>query len=326
LAKFAQGGNLNRSPLILLLLLLLCSCRAERINPLDPKSPLFKDEGAISGTIRDWSTGPVEGARIELEPGLFSATSGSGGRYFIEKIHSGSYTAISSKSFYSSETLLVDVRVGDTATFDFRLDHLAEFSGLRASTHDDSSGAGNELYATFEASVTDPDGFVVDTLVRLVVDSTLSRPMTYLGGHSFAVTLPDDSLPGGSLEYLAGRAIRLEATDDAGRRSVSDPFSISRIIYQIPMALSPIGNAPQNPVTFKWSGPKPGFQFSYALHVQEVFPSNTRSWVREGIPSDSTSFYLSDTLTTSGTFLWSIRIVDMFGNTATSQLEMFSVD
>jgi hypothetical protein len=307
-------------------LLLLCSCKADRLNPLDPKSPRFKDQWVVAGTVRDWNSGYVDGARIELRPGLMSGVTNSAGEYEIEKVPRGSYVAVASKDFCSAETIQVEVIPGSPTAVDFRLDWLPAFSGIRATTHDDSMSSGNELYALFSAKVTDPDGWVLSDSVFLSLDTSMVWPMRDLGSDSFSLTLPDDSLPGSNLEYLIGRNLTLLATDNTGRRSISDAFGITRIIYDIPVALSPVGYAPQNPVTFKWSGIDVKFEFTYTLTVEQIDPPDDKTWGKEGISSDSTSFFLNDTLTLGGTHRWCIRTVDSFGNTSRSGFEFFTVD
>ncbi|TET81240.1 carboxypeptidase regulatory-like domain-containing protein [candidate division TA06 bacterium] len=325
LESYPQGAKLGKRRLAVLLLLLLCSCRAERFNPLDPRSPRFKDEWVVAGTVRDWNSGYIEGVRIELKPGLMSGVTDGTGEYEIKKVPRGSYTAVASKEFCSAETIQVEVVPGSPTIVDFKLDRLPVFSQIRATTHDDSISTGNDLYAVFSAKVLDPDGWVLSDSVFLGLDTSIVWPMRDLGSDSFGLTLPDDSLPGNNLEYLIGRDLVLLATDNAGRCSISDAFGITRIIYDIPVALSPRFYAPQNPPTFKWSGIDVQFEFTYTLTVEMLYPSDT-TWVYGGISSDSTSYYQeSDTLPPGG-FLWSIEALDLFGNSSKSRVEPFTVD
>jgi hypothetical protein len=159
----------------------------------------------------------------------------------------------------------------------------------------------------------------------VTVDSSQSWKMTRLAGiDSFNLTLPDDSLPGSTLEYLTGKEIRVLAFDDAGQSSYSDPFSISRIIYENPIASSPTGSVPQNPVTFVWFTIRVAFDFTYTLTVQETYPTE-RLWVIEGRPPNSNDYLLPEVLE-QGYYLWSVKAVDTFGNTSRSQVELFWVD
>ncbi|TET44459.1 carboxypeptidase regulatory-like domain-containing protein [candidate division TA06 bacterium] len=321
-----QGVKLRRTGLAVLLLFFICSCRAERFNPLDPESPRFKDEWVVAGTVRDWNSGYIEGVRIELKPGLMSGVTDGTGEYEIKKVPRGSYTAVASKEFCSAETIQVEVVPGSPTIVDFKLDRLPVFSQIRATTHDDSISTGNDLYAIFSAKVLDPDGWVLSDSVFLSLDTSMVWPMRDLGSDSFGLTLPDDSLPGNNLEYLIGRDLVLLATDNAGRRSISDSFGITRIIYDIPVALSPIIYAPQNPVTFKWSGIDVEFEFTYTLTVEQINPPENKIWVVEGISSNSTNYPLKDTLTLGGTFLWCMKALDSFDNSSRSRFELFTVD
>ena len=322
----AQGAKLHSRGLAVLLLLLLCSCRAERLNPLDPKSSRFKDQWVVAGTVRDWNSGYIDGARIELKPGLMSDVTNSAGEFEIEKVPQGSYTAVASKPFCSSETTQIEVIPGSPTIVDFKLDRLPVFSQIRATTHNDSSSLGNDLYAVFSAKVTDPDGWVLSDSVFLSLDTSMIWTLKDLGSDSFSLTLPDDSLPGNNLEYLIGRNLTLIATDNTGNRSISDPFGITRIIYDIPVGLSPQVYAPQNPVTFKWSGIDVEFEFTYTLAVEQMDPPENKIWVKEGISSDSTSWPLTDTLTFGGAFRWCMKAVDSFENSSRSRFVRFTVD
>ncbi|MFQ5905853.1 MAG: carboxypeptidase-like regulatory domain-containing protein [bacterium] len=316
---------MGRKGLIFLLLFFICSCKAERFNPVDPKSPYFRDQGAIVGTVYDWNAGYVEGARIELKPGLAFAISDASGQYQMSRTPTGSHAAVATRYWFCPETLQIEVFPASTAVVNFRLDHLPIFSDIRAATHNDNNIAGNDLYAVFFARVYDTDGWVWSDSVYCNIDSSLIWPMKDLGGDSFSLTLPEESLPDSSLEYLIGKRFTLLAIDNAGRSSVSDSFAVYRIIYEVPIALSPILYAPQNPVTFKWFRIDTLIEHTYTLTVEQI-DSPDSVWVVEGIPSSSGEYFLPNRLPSGGSFRWCIKAVDTFGNSSRSRFEFFRVD
>ncbi len=314
---------MRRTGLYILLLFFLCSCRAERFNPLDPKSPNFKDQGILTGSVVDWDGASVPGARIDLAPGSYYGVSDGSGAYEIEGVPTGIYSATATKNGFSAETLAAELAPGVSAVLDFRLDRLPIFYETKVTTHNDSTNTGNDFYAVFFAAAHDSDGRTESLFVT--VDSSESWKMARLAGtDSFSLTLPDDSLPGSTLEYLTGKEIRILAFDDAGQSSYSDPFSISRIIYENPVAKSPIGSPPQNPVTFEWFTIRVAFDFTYTLTVQETYPTE-RLWVIEGRPPNSNNYLLPEVLE-QGYYVWSVKAVDTFGNTSRSRKEQFNVD
>jgi hypothetical protein len=312
--------------LLFLLLFFLCSCEAERFNPLDPKSPNFRDEATIYGSVLDWMGSPLEGARVEIVPGPYYSVSSLTGQYEVLDVPTGSYTLTASKDGFSADTGQAEATAASPARLDFRLDHLPACTELRATTHNDSNGSGNDFYAVFFARIYDSDGWIWGDSVYLTVDTTLIWSMKHLGGDScdsFSVLVTDDSLPGRTLEYLVGRSLRVHATDNAGKSSVSDAFGISRIVYESPVAISPSGTAPQNPVTFKWFTVKGEFDFTYTLTVEETYP-NENTWIVENIPSTTNEYFLG-VLLEPGIYRWSIKAVDSFGNTSRSQVVAFMV-
>jgi len=317
---------MRRIGLLFLLLFFLCSCEAERFNPLDPKSPYFKDEATVYGHVVDWMGGPVEDARVVLEPGFYYGMSSASGEYSMSGVRTGTYTLLASREGFSADTHQADVTAGAPIRVDFRLDHLPACTELRATAHNDSSSSGNDFYAIFFARIYDSDGWVLPDSVFLTMDTTLSWPMIHIGRDScdsFGVLIPDDSLPGNTLEYLVGRSVCVLATDNASKCSVSDQFGISRIMYECPVAISPDGVAPQNPVTFKWFTVKGDFEFTYTLTLEETYP-NENSWVVEGIPSNTNEHFLG-VLLEPGIYRWSIRAIDLYGNTSRSQVLAFMV-
>jgi hypothetical protein len=314
---------MSRAGSYVLLLFFLCSCRAERFNPLDPESPNFRDQCTLTGSVVDWDGAAVAGARIDLAPGSYYGISDGSGQYEIEGVPTGIYSAVGVKDGFSAETLAAELAPGASAVLDFRLDNLPVFHEIRATTHNDSTTTGNDFYAIFFAAAHDSDGRTESLFVT--VDSSESWKMTRLAGiDSFNLTLPDDSLPGGTLEYLTGKEIRILAFDDAGQSSCSDPLSISRIIYENPVARSPSGADPPNPVTFIWFTIRVAFDFTYTLTVQETWPTE-RLWIIEGLPPNSNNYFLPELLE-QGYYLWSVKAVDTFGNTSRSQMEGFTLD
>jgi hypothetical protein len=314
---------MHRMRFLVLLLLFLCSCRAERFNPLDPESPYYRNEATVYGLIEDWGGSPVGDADVVLEPGPYVGISSVAGEYEITGARAGTYTLLATREGYSADTQQAQLSPSYPARVDLTLDYLPAYTELRATTHNDSSSTGNDLYAVFFARTYDSDGWVLGDSVFLELDSNLVWPMVQGNIDSFSVLIPDDSLPGGSLEYLVGRTVCVLATDNAGKRSVSDPFGITRIIYQCPVALSPDRVAPQNPVTFRWFTVTGDFEFTYTLTVEETWP-NDNSWVIEGIPSNSNEYFLG-VLLEAGMYRWSIKAVDLFGNTSRSQVLAFTV-
>jgi hypothetical protein len=314
---------MRRIRLSILLLLFLCSCRAERFNPLDPESPYFKDEATVYGYVSDWVGTAVEDASILLQPGPYVGTSSVNGEYEISGVRTGTYTLVATRDGFSADTQEAQLQPASPIRVDFELDQLPIFAELTATSHNDSSPTGNDLYAVFFARIYDSDGWVWGDSVFVELDSTLIWPMGQENVDSFSVLIPDDSLPGGTLEYLVGRRVCVLATDNAGKCSASDPFGIYRIIYECPVAISPDGVAPQNPVTFRWFTVKGDFDFTYTLTLEETWP-NQNSWIIEGISPDTNEYFLG-VLLEAGIYRWSVRAVDSFGNTSRSQILAFTV-
>ena len=109
---------------LLLSLLVITTCEPPTTAPTT---------GDISGTILDASSSqPLSGVAVTTDPITSSKTTDGGGTYTIEGVEPGTFTVQASKSEYETNTTIVNVVVGETASADIQL--LPEGPELAVST------------------------------------------------------------------------------------------------------------------------------------------------------------------------------------------------
>ncbi len=135
------------------------------------------------------------------------------------------------------------------------------------------------------------------------------------------------------LEGLVGHEMRLFCKDMDGVVTISDPFSLKRIVNLIPTTISPnladttlINNHP----TLIWEQYIADYNITYAVEIIHVANSGFPSVVYNfnGINSADTTHTVEDALqavTGEAFYYWTLKVVDDFGNVARSLETQFRI-
>jgi len=198
--------------------------------------------GSINGMVTDaYSTLPIEGATISVEPGGYTATTSSTGAYSITDVLEGSYTVSAEKSAYISDSLDITVVNNQAAMAGFALNlFLNPPSGLQAAVEDfinvnltwNTPGGGTltgfnvyrngDLLVTTDASTTQIDDLDLDagTYVYTVKAIYLQGESEPVGPITVAILPPpvllsaDPDFFGVDLLWEAGTNYPLNLTDN----------------------------------------------------------------------------------------------------------------
>lgn len=314
-----------------------CLGEAPHENPLDPLSDAFRDAGAVEGTV----TGiypPFEGrpdVRVVLVPlagGAEVATrTGSDGGFRVEAVPSGRYAVIAAGEGFRATSDTVTVEVGRTAEATLPLDALPVVMSQEARTvHIERWVPDVPVFRLeVDAAVTDPDRPDDVASVALVVEELGFRaPMEPTGPGTYAVTLDDDALPGGQVQSLLGRPLRIEATDQLGNAALGPPLALVRVIEQTPLTASPQGFVfvTENPPVLTWRAAQLPFAFTYRVDLWLVDPAGIPNLVlsRDQIAPSTLSFAVPDALA-AGDYFWTVWVVDAAGNRSRSKEAGFRV-
>lgn len=298
-------------------------------NPLDPLSPGYSGTGSVSGKVLTL-TAPYAGipnALISVLGSQFAVLTNQDGTFLIRNVPAGTISLVIAKAGYFSDTLQIQISVGKTLLIEVHLDAMPVISQQQVVTHKIDQWWPGAIYnATVSANITDPDGSADIDSVFVVVD-TANFPMAYsFNNKNFQVTIYSDSLPGHNIQWLVGRSFTIWARDHEGAISRSNPFYISRIIESEATPFYPVGldTAKASP-TFEWNPPQITFNYSYTLQVVRIDAGNqTVVWTQPGIGSSLVTYSFPNILS-SGTYFWTIAVVDDYGNSSRSKEAAFSV-
>lgn len=318
-----------------------CTTPAEHSNPLDPQSPNFTDKGSIAGQITSYYQ-PFQflsGARVSLlSHSGASVQSDAAGKFMFSALAPASYTLVAEAPGHAADTTTVEVFSRQTSTIDFHLDALpfveeANVTSAHVKTHASASDT-DLVFLDIRATMHDPDG--PNDIARVRVDvsafafsDTLARGQP---ANSWQRIFAQDELKaanGAAIDpyNLVGAPFQIIATDAPGASATSPPFQLARVIAEEPLALEPANGetittgAPQ----LRWQTPALAFEYTLTLHVYKTVSGfQTLLLTIPGLPAGSNTAPYPGRLT-SGSYFWTVTIIDRFGNSSRSKEATFQV-
>ena len=310
-----------------------CLSDAERSNPLDPLSDDFEDEGTLTGmTTRFYPPHPaVRNAEVKLTPGPFITESDADGRFEFLEVPSGRYQITARKNGFISGKDSVTVVAGTSnRTVDLRLNGLpvVHTFELRA-VHIDRWWPGELYQLEVAATIEDPDGLGdIDRVWFEIPEFGYAQDLkvTAISGR-YQETISAQSLPGGNLHALQGKEIVVKVIDKVGFAVESAPRQIVRVIDMTPIAISPQAQEQVDDPAPLLVWEDAGLPFAYTYRIDVVLDQvNVQNVVQTitNIPAERTSYKLETPLA-SGTYFWTISVVDAFGNRSRSKEAGFLV-
>ena len=140
-------------------------------------------------------------------------------------------------------------------------------------------------------------------------------------------------MPTNTIQWLVGKALTIVSTDRSNARGVGAPFYVTRIIEDeaTPIYPSSLNNDTTGSTPLlEWSPPNVTFIYSYTLvHFSRDFWNGTVVWTYPGLsfgneelqyPNDKSGQTLQ-----AGNYVWTISVVDEFGNYSRSKESSFVV-
>ncbi len=306
-----------------------CAPDAPHDNPLDPSSPNYNATGILTGKVLSLSPpyAGISGALVTIEQTGEARSTVSDGSFEFKTVPSGNVTLIVNKSAYLSDTLNLTVEVGKSYDEEIHIDALPQVSNAQVVTSKiDQWWPGPVYSALVTADVTDPDGIGDIDSIYVQVDS-LSFPLNYsVSNKDFEATIDATQLPNQDLQWLVGKDLTVFAVDKAGGVGKSTGFYISRVIEPeaIPTAPASLDTTTATPV-FNWNPPTVSYNYTYQLQVVSLAGgTQTVVWSVSGLSSSEVSYTYPGVLQ-SGTYFWTVEVVDDFGNSSRSKEASFVV-
>ncbi len=311
-----------------------CLPDAEHTNPLDPLSEDFENTGAIEGrTTRFYPPfSPLANAEVRLTPGPFITTSDADGRFVITNVPVGTYGVQALRDGFSSFMDTVSVSLGQTTSdVSLRLDGLPVVRSFVLRTIHVSRWWPQEDLYTLEiaANLEDPDGVgdVAEVWFEIAsFDFARELAQTGVVGR-YQLTMQADSLPVPTLHSLQGTEFLLYVEDAAGFVTQSSPRSIVRVIDETPIAEEPQGltSVEDGRPLLVWEDAALPYASTYRIDVvlDQANVQNVVLTVTD-IESEVTRYQVETPLA-SGTYFWTVSVVDEFGNRSRSKEAGFVV-
>lgn len=304
-----------------------------RDNPLDPLSPSYTGETALSGSVVMKIQGtPVPLARIRvLEDGI-SVTSDSLGRFIIHRLSIGQSTVVCTKENFTPDTQRVALTAGGSQSVTFFLNGAPIVSSENILTRKiDQYYPSPQYYVDVSAEVTDPNGIADLDSVWFSAGSSLF-PMAYDPSvKQFQARVFKYDIPTNTIEWLVGRPLHIVSRDFSGAQDTSTAFYVSRVIETgaTPLYPSSLNNdTTSGAPLLKWVTPVVTFAFSYILTIsRDDAGTQTVVWEISNLNSLLVQYQypVSGTPLDPGNYVWSVTIVDEFGNFCRSKQSSFVV-
>ena len=312
-----------------------CAGDAPHDNPLDPASPSYAQTGTLYGTITLTGTSiGVSGATVTDLARRVSVKTDSLGHFNCGTLSAGDYRFMVEKTNCTSDTFGVTVVTGQTLNISRSLNAAPVVSFQQILTRKiDLYFPSPQYFVEVSARIADPNGGTDFDSAWFSFD-TLKYPLLPVSGtDSFTVKIDKYKIPTNTIQYLVGKSLTIIARDDHGAVSVSTPFYVTRVIENEATPLSPSPFTKDTVrvdslsfMTFTWTPPSVTFNYSYDLTLSRVDAGvSTVVWTKSGIGSFSEEQAYEGAALAPANYVWSITVVDEFGNYGRSKESAFVI-
>jgi hypothetical protein len=318
-------------------------------NPLDPHSPQYVSTASVSGTVTilNQST-PLSSATITSREDGVSTVSNASGAFSFDHLTIGTQTLICTKFNYTPDTQHIVLQTQTTAHAHFSLNGAPYIVSQNIYTRKiDQYYPSPQYFVDVAASVADPNGITdVDSVWFFVTDPTGASfgsdpyifPMSYdIKDRLFHVTIYKYDLPSNTIQWLVNKPLQIRSRDFHSALNYSVPFFISRVIedaatpsYPAMNTTTAVKDTTGPTPLLKWSPPDVTFNYTYSLTISRT-TSGVRNdvWSYSQLPSINNEFQFpgdnSSKTLDSGEYVWTISVVDDFGNYSRSKEASFVV-
>lgn len=258
---------------------IIISCEPERDNPYDPKSPHL-NYSQITGRVMTKVGNPIQNAQIALifksATKMISTQSDSNGNYNIEYYYvleqgdSVSLNAI--KSSYADKQEVISISYKKKDTVNFILDALPQFiTESIISLHEQLLFPGDIFSVIFSTRIIDIDGSGdIDSVFVVVPSLAKTFALDYYPGSIYRKTVPAESFPEASLEWLIGADCYFEVLSKMYLRTRSAPVQLNRVIYETLVQIEPFEDTVNNTFTCIWHSLQLSYPFSYGVEIYSL--------------------------------------------------------
>lgn len=319
---------------IILVLFMVYSCDANRLNPLDPQNPNYKKPDTtkfkISGTIKTQAAPQLAISNVEIfwaNDDKFLKSDENGNFTFKDLRPQNGWLVFEKNEYYKDSTFIEwDTLKSITSNkFLVTLPSVKDFSIYSEVLYNHSQ---NQFNLGFSVEINDKDNRV-DSVIIINQSLNIYKNLTEVLVNKFEIAGKISSFGLNSLEQVIGRDFELVFIDNNLNRIVAGNSTLHRIIKDEIIFRSPINQeVVSSKPELKWKIFEPGFNFNYKIEIWTRETGSVKILEYENIPSDSVSFLVPDEISTVGIndFNWVIWCIDEFNNKSRSKPASFIVN
>lgn len=313
--------------------MLACTTPAEHSNPLDPESAQYTEAGSLHVRVTTFYPPyqALAGARIRLLPLNVEVQSDAEGQYTFTALPRGEYVVIASKAGYDSVQRNARINAREVLTLEPRLNALPQVLGAKLTSARIATRGATEPRLFLEAVVeaTDNDGANDVRRVRVhfpnrAAGDTLQREP---GPTRWKRVFDEEEIAPINPHDLVGVPLQVFAEDGSGKKSAPFAVQLARVITEAPLPAFPQNGEIINPnnITLRWDLPTLNFEHKQSLEVTRLdagfqIPIFTANNIRAG-----DTFLPYPGRLAGGSYFWTVKIIDSFGNSSRSKEAPFVV-
>jgi len=312
-----------------------CTAPAEHTNPLDPESPGFSESAKIEGTVTSYYAPfrPLRNVEIRLASEAALTFTDEQGRFSLTNLRSGDYELQATLDGYAISKRTIHLEKRQNLTLTIPLNGLPRVDSATVITERRVLSTNSTRYFLLVENViaNDPDGINdIKSVVFMAKDFNFADTLTLVDrarGRWRRQFRPEELPSAIPLPEWPGYPLSIQIEDFPGHQTVAGPFYIARVIQETPEVIAPNNNAvvTSAPLLFQWRVTTVPFPFMQEIEIQDVLDPDFRT-ILPGIPPGTTvKSYSGGGLPPAGNYVWTVKIVDAFGNSSRSKPAAFQV-
>ena len=312
-----------------------CTAPAERGNPLDPRSPAFAETAAITGTVTTYYAPfrALPNAEIRLSPQPAFTLTNSRGEFSFFGLPASDYELQATLKDYAATTRSIHLEKRQNLVLTIALDGLPRVDSAIVITERRALLPNSTRFLLQIENVIagDPDGINdIKRLVFMAPDFNFADTLALVDRSkgAWGRQFRQEELPAPwPLPAWPGHPLHIQIEDFPGQKTTAGPFYIARVLQEVPEIISPMNNVviTSAPLYFQWRTGAVPFPYTQEVEIQDVLDPESKT-ILPGIPMGTTiKSYSGGGLPPAGNYIWTVKIVDEFGNSSRSKPAAFQI-
>jgi hypothetical protein len=312
------------------LFIILLSCDAPHINPLDPENP-DNEFRALQGNVQTETIPrlPIKGVNVSWQNDNIVVQTNENGDFSLSRLSNKNGNLVFYKEGFLPDTQTIIWGEHKLLTVNKFLNSEPKIQSLAIYSSVKNEFFGKQVVSLYiEVSIIDEEKDV-DTVFVENDDLKISSKLNEITRGYYSRKFSKEELGLQSLEELIGKELKIVVKDKLGYKFTIARSNLKRIISQIITAKSPINKEDTVSVfpTLVWNKFLVGFKFSYHVQIYSEETVPQLIWEKTNIPQDSISVKVKSPISGNpdNDYFWVIWAVDEFKNRTQSTPASFKV-